>query len=233
MIRKSEMNAEEMTRLVRKAVVRFSLVPIFLGIMVLLPAGTFRYWEAYVYFVILIVPMFFVLLYFFKNDPKFLERRTRSREKDKRQKVIVASSTTVFLAAFVIPGLDQRFNWSIVPPYIVISADFIVLIGYLMVFFVFKANSYASRIIEVIENQKVISTGFYRYVRHPMYLGVLIMFLPTPIALGSYWALIALALLPVVLASRIISEEKTLLVELPGYKEYCQKTRYRLLPLIW
>ena len=137
------------------------------------------------------------------------------------------------LAGFIISGLDQRFNWSNVPTYITISADIIILLGYLTIFFVFKQNSYASNIIEVNENQKIISTGLYGIVRHPMYIGVLIMFIPTPIALGSYWGLIPFALLPVSLILRILNEEKVLSENLKGYKEYCQKTSYRLIPFIW
>jgi len=116
-----------------------------------------------------------------------LERRARAKEKEKQQNLLSIFSTIIFLAGFIIPGFDHRFAWSNVPVYIIITADIIVLLGYLIILFVFKQNSYASRIIEINENQKVISTGLYRVVRHPMYLGILIMFLPTPIALGSYW----------------------------------------------
>ncbi|MCK4818184.1 isoprenylcysteine carboxylmethyltransferase family protein [bacterium] len=222
-----------MKALKKKIAVRFSLIPLFLGLIILFPAGTLNYWQAYTYFAILVVPMIFVILYFLKKDPKFLERRTRAREKEKQQIVLSFFSTSILLAGFIIPGLDHRLAWSNVPTYIVITADFIVLSGYLIIFFVFKQNSYASRIIEVNENQQVISTGLYGVVRHPMYLGVLIMFLPTPIALGSYWALIPFAVLPVSLVLRILNEEKVLSDNLQGYKEYCQKTRFRLIPFIW
>jgi protein-S-isoprenylcysteine O-methyltransferase Ste14 len=177
--------------------------------------------------------MVFVMLYFLKNDPKFLERRTRAKEKEKQQIHIAILSALIFLAGFIIPGLDHRFAWSSVPMNIVLLADLIILLGYLIIFFVFRQNSYASRIIEVDEEQKVISTGLYGLVRHPMYVGVLIMYIPTPLALGSYWGLVPFALLPLSLALRILNEEKVLSVNLPGYKEYCIKTRYRLIPYIW
>ena len=112
-------------------------------------------------------------------------------------------------------------------------ADIVILLGYLIIFFVFKQNSYASRIVEVEENQKIISTGLYGIVRHPMYVGVMIMIIPTPVALGSYWGLIPMAAIPLAIIFRILNEEKVLCSELPGYKDYCQKTRYRLIPFIW
>lgn len=233
MAKKSEMTQQEMKGLMQKIIIRFSFIPLFLGLLILLPAGSFNYWQVYVYFAVLVVPMIFVLFYFLKNDPKFLERRTKVNEKEKQQKLISILSAIVFLAGFIIPGFDHRFAWSNVPICIVITADVIIFLGYLIIFFVFKQNSYASRIIEVDENQTVISTGLYGIIRHPMYLGVLIMFLPTPIALGSYWGLIPFAILPVSLVLRILNEEKVLSEQLKGYKEYCKKTRFRLIPFIW
>jgi protein-S-isoprenylcysteine O-methyltransferase Ste14 len=230
---KSEITQQEMKALKKKIAIRFSLLPLFLGLIILLPAGTLKFWQCYTYFAVLVIPMIFVIFYFLKKDPKFLERRTRAKEKEKKQKLLSIFSTTIFLAGFIISGLDHRFAWSNIPAYIIIMADIIVLLGYLIIFFVFKQNSYASRIIEVNENQKVISTGLYGVVRHPMYLGIIIMFLPTPIALGSYWALFPFAVLPFFLVLRILNEEKVLSDNLQGYKEYCQKTRFRLIPFIW
>ena len=227
------MTQQELKDLKKKIAIRFSLIPLFLGLIVFLPAGTLYYWQAYIYFAVLVVPMIFVILYFIKQDPKFLERRAKAKEKEKQQILLSSFSTVIFLSGFIITGLDHRFGWSNVPIYFVIIADIIVLLGYLIIFFVFKQNSYASRIIEVDENQKVISTGLYRVVRHPMYIGVISMFLPTPISLGSYWALIPMAFLPVILVLRIINEEKVLSSNLVGYKDYCQKTKYRLIPFLW
>ncbi len=233
MEKKSEMTHQELKDLKKKIAIRFSIISLFLVSIVLLPAGTLNYWQAYIYFAVLVVPMILVILYFIKQDPKFLERRTKAKEKEKQQLLLSSFSTIIFLAGFVIPGLDHRFDWSHVPIYLVIVADVMVFLGYLIIIFVFKQNSYASRIIEVNENQNVILTGLYGVVRHPMYVGVIIMFLPTPIALGSYWGLIPMAFLPVILVLRIINEEKVLSSNLAGYKEYCQKTKYRLIPFIW
>lgn len=233
MEKKSEISLEERKNLIRKMLIRFVFFFPVMGLLILLPAGTFNYWQFYVYSSLLMIPMLAVLFYFLKNDPKFLERRSRSREKEKAQVLISILSTTIFLAGFIIPGLDKRFAWSEVPLQITILACVIILLGYLIIFFVFRQNSYASRVIEVDEEQEVISTGLYGIVRHPMYVGVLIMYIPTPIALGSYWGLIPFALLPVSLALRILNEEKVLKDSLKGYKEYCEKTRYRLIPFIW
>ncbi len=231
--KKSELTRQEMRSLIKKIVKRFSLVPIVIGLLILLPAGTFNFWQVYVYTGILVIPMSFVLAYFLKNDPRFLERRTRAKEKEKAQKIIQIFFSLIFLSGFVIPGLDKRFGWSDVPVIIVLMTDLVILSGYLLIFFVFKQNSYASRIVEVEKSQKVITTGLYSIVRHPMYIGVLIMYIPTPVALGSYWGLIPMTGIVLAIVFRILNEEKVLSEELPGYKEYCQKTRYRLIPLIW
>jgi protein-S-isoprenylcysteine O-methyltransferase Ste14 len=231
--KKSEFTQKEMKSLIKKIIKRFSLIPIVLGLFILVPARTFNYWQVYVYIGILVIPMIFVLFYFLKNDPLFLERRTRAKEKEKAQKIIQIVFSLMFLSGFVIPGLDKRFGWSDIPIYIVLITDIIILLGYLLIFFVFKQNSYASRVVEVDKSQRVISTGLYSIVRHPMYLGVLIMYIPTPVALGSYWGLIPMATIPMAIVFRILNEEKVLRKDLPGYKEYCQKTRYRLIPLIW
>lgn len=230
---KSEMSGRERLVLIRKMLVRFSFVPLFIGIFCLLPAGTFDYWQVYLYFSVVVIPMIFVLLYFLKRDPRFLERRTRGNEKVREQKLIQLINLPVFMAAFIIPGLDRRYGWSAVPVEAIIITDAVILGGYLIIFLVFRENSYASRIVEVDQTQKVITTGLYRIVRHPMYLGVLIMYLPTPVALGSYYGLIPMAFLPVALVFRILNEEKVLRENLNGYVKYCEKTRYRLIPFIW
>jgi len=231
--KKSELTKQEMKSLIKKIIIRFSLFPIVLGLFILVPAGTINYWQVYIYIAVLVVPMIFVLFYFLQNDPIFLERRTRAKEKEKVQIIIQIVFTFILLSGFVIPGFDKRFGWSDIPIYIVIVADIVILFGYLIIFFVFKQNSYASRVVEVEKSQKVISTGLYGFVRHPMYIGVIIMFIPTPVALGSYWGLIPMVTIPLAIVFRILNEEKVLCKDLPGYKEYCQKTRYRLIPFIW
>lgn len=233
MEKKSEMTKSEMNALIKKIIIRFSLLPVILGLFILIPSGTFNYWHVYIYIAVLIIPMIFVLFYFLKVDPQFLERRTRAKEKEKQQVIIQTVFSLFLFSGFIISGLDRRFGWSDVPLQIVFGADVIILAGYLIIFSVFRQNSYASRVVEINDNQKIISTGLYAIVRHPMYIGVIVMFFLTPIALGSYWGLLPMATIPIAIVLRILNEEEVLSRELPEYNEYCQKTRYRLIPYIW
>ena len=218
----------------KKAVI-ISLFAAFLllGSMFFLPAWTFNYWQAWVYILIILVSMSIMARYLYKHDPELLERRMRMKERQKTQKLVIALSFLFFLPAFIIPGFDIRFGWSNVPWVVVIIADIIVLFGYLFFALVLKTNSYASRIVEVEKGQKVITTGPYSIVRHPMYLSSLILYAFSPLALGSYWAMIPVVLLVMLLVARIKGEEKELLENLDGYKEYVMKTKYRLLPGVW
>ena len=206
---------------------------LFLNLLFFLPAWTLNYWQAWVYMFIILVPMSIMARYLYKNDPALLERRLRMKERQKTQRRIIALSFLFFLPAFIIPGIDVRSGWSNVPWGVVIIADVIVLFGYLLFALVLKTNSYASRIIEVEKGQGVISTGPYAIVRHPMYLDVLILYGFSPLALGSYWAMIPMVLLIVLIVARIRGEEKELSENLDGYKEYLMKTKYRLVPGIW
>lgn len=202
-------------------------------LILFLPAGTFAYWEAWVYLAILLVPMFFVMIYFLKKAPEFLARRMQLKEKEVEQKIIVKLALIPFLLAFILPGIDKRSGWSNVPVSIIVGSEILVCIGYLLVVLVFRENQFASRIIEVVKGQTVIQSGPYRIVRHPMYLGTILMYVASPLALGSYWAIIPAVFIIPVLIARIINEEKVLTKELEGYSEYKQKTRYRLIPGIW
>ena len=216
-----------------KVLIRFVLAIIILTLNFFLPAGSIKFWEAWVYMGILFTPMIFVLIYLLKKDPELLERRMKIKEKEEPQKVFVKLSILVFFIAFIIPGFDYRFEWSEVPFIVIIIADLFIFIGYLLFFLVLKENTYASRIIEVEKGQKVISTGPYAIIRHPMYVDVLTMYILSPLALGSYWAVLAILPLPVLVIFRIKNEEKILIDELPGYREYTQKVKYRLIPYIW
>jgi protein-S-isoprenylcysteine O-methyltransferase Ste14 len=217
----------------RMAVKRFSGAVLVLGAIFFLPAGTLRYWQAWVYMAVLFFPMILVLRYLARHDPELLERRLAMREERKKQTAIQLLASVTWLAAFLIPGLDQRFGWSAVPWQLVVVSDVMVLGGYLLFFFVMKENSYAARVIQVQEGQSVITTGPYALVRHPMYLAVLTMFLFSPLALGSYWAIIPVLLMPLFLVLRIQDEEEMLVQELPTYREYTQQTRFRLIPGVW
>ena len=223
----------DLRSLQKKLAVRFFLLLLFFSLFLLLPAGTFYFWQLYVYLAVLMGPLIFVVRYFLKNDPEFLVHRMTMKEKEREQKKIISLSAIAYLIGFLLPGLDRRFGWSDIPTAIVLAADLLVMASYIFIVYVFKQNRYASRVIEVQKDQKVISTGPYSIVRHPMYSGMFIMFFSTPIALGSYWAVIPFALMPVTIFFRILNEEKVLSEQLPGYKEYCEKVRYRLIPYIW
>lgn len=219
--------------LTRKVYGRAVLAVPVLWAILFVPAGTLDYWEAWVYLAILLIPMFLVFRYLLKNDPRLLERRMQMREKEEAQRRIIKFSSLYFLVAFMLPGFDRRWGWSDVPPAVVVAADLLVMLGYSVFVLVLRENQYASRIVEVEQGQKVISTGPYAFVRHPMYLGVMVMYLASPLALGSYWALLPALLIIPTLVARIINEEKLLDGELAGYPQYKQVTRYRLVPGIW
>ena len=226
-------NTHNSRQLLIKVLIRFVLAIIIIGLVFFLPAGSINFWEAWVYMGILFTPMIFVLIYLLKKDPELLERRMKMKEKEEPQKVFVKLSILVFLIAFIIPGFDHRFEWSEVPFIVIIIADLFIFIGYLLFFLVLKENTYASRIIQVEKDQRVISTGLYAIVRHPMYVAVIMMYVLSPLALGSYWAVVAVLPLPVLIIFRIKSEEKILIDKLPGYREYTQEVKYRLIPYIW
>ncbi|MCJ7443641.1 MAG: isoprenylcysteine carboxylmethyltransferase family protein [Methanotrichaceae archaeon] len=197
-------------------------------------ASTLYYWQGWIYWAVLIIPMLAAVTYFLEADPELLERRMKYKEKEPEQRTIIFLGSAVLIAGFLAIGYDlHQHGLNQVSSSIVLAADAGVFLGYCLIFWVFKKNSYAARTIEVEENQKVITTGPYSIIRHPMYLGSLVMILLTPIALGSWWAeSIFLFYIPI-MVWRILNEEKVLLRGLPGYIEYCQERRYRLLPHIW
>ena len=217
----------------RRAYLMFVMAVVGLAAVFFLPAGTLGYWHGWVYMGILLIPMVFVLRYLLRNSPHLLVRRMQMRERELTQKRVVRFSAIYFLAAFALPGFDYRWGWSTMPVWVVLLADLAVLAGYGVIIRVFVENRYASRTVEVATGQQVISTGPYAVVRHPMYVGVLLMYLASPMALGSWWALLPAALIVPILVVRIVNEEQVLERDLEGYREYKHKTKYRLLPGIW
>ncbi len=206
---------------------------VMFALLFFLPAGTWRYWQAWMYIGILILPMFFVLAYFMKRDPALLERRMKMREERKEQRRIIQASGLTFVLAYILPGFDIRYGWSNMPAWVSIAAGVVLFLSYMLVFRTMQVNSFLSRVIEVAQGQKVIDSDVYGIVRHPMYVGMTVLYAISPIVLGSWWAVIpALAIIPVIVF-RILDEEKALEQELPGYVEYKQKVKYRLIPFVW
>lgn len=203
------------------------------GIILFLPAGTLRYWEAWLFMGVLLIPVAVFGIYLLRHNPALLERRLKMREREPQQRKIIAASALALFAMFLLPGLDRRLGWSSVPIWLVLAANVLILVGYLLSVLAFQVNEYASRTIEVEQPQRVISTGPYAVIRHPLYLAGILIYGAAPLALGSYWALLPALLLPALLVARIRNEEQVLRRDLHGYTEYCSTVRYRLIPRIW
>jgi len=225
--------AEKPKLLIIRALVMYILSLLFMVLLIFLPAGSLKFRNGWLFIGVLFTAMFIVLTWLMVKDPDLLAKRLKTKEKEKPQKAYLTLSMIVLLFTFIIPGLDYRFHWSDVPVPIVVVATVIMLAGYLIFFAVMRQNTYASRVIEIQEGQKLIDTGLYSLVRHPMYLGASILFVPAPLVLGSWYALIPVVLVPILLIIRIMNEEKVLVNGLKGYSEYMKKVRYRLIPYIW
>ena len=214
------------------------LLLLVLGMMALLftPAGTLGYWQAWLFLAVYFALSLAITLYLVKHDPQLLARRMSggpTAEKEPTQKIIMWFASLGFIGLLVVPALDHRFGWSHMPPYIAVAGDALVALGWFGIFFVFKENTFTSATIELAPDQKVISTGPYALVRHPMYGGAFIMLLGVPIALGSWWGALVLVAITPALVWRLLDEERFLARNLPGYREYQNKARYRLIPLVW
>ncbi|NIR06603.1 MAG: isoprenylcysteine carboxylmethyltransferase family protein [Candidatus Aminicenantes bacterium] len=219
--------------LIKKVIIRITIAFVMLVLLFFLPARTIYFWEAWVFMAILFTPAICLLFYLYKKDPELLEKRMKMKEKEKEQKVLMKISLFFFIGTFLLPGFDKYYGWSSIPLWLKIFSDMMVLLGYIMFVVVLLQNRFASRVIEVQEKQKVIDTGLYSVVRHPMYDAVFLIYGFAPLALGSYWMLIGSVYLIFVVVFRILNEEKVLIKELEGYKEYMQKVRYRLIPGLW
>ena len=215
------------------AIMKFLLGVALVGLLIFLPAGTFSYFNGWLLMGILFVPMFFAGIVMMFKNPNLLRSRLDAKEKQQEQSLVVKLSGLMFLAGFVLAGLGVRFRWYVLPTGVVIGAAVVFLIAYILYAEVLRENTYLSRTIEVQENQKVIDTGLYGVVRHPMYSVTLLLFLSMPIVLGSVYSFLVFLAYPFIIAKRIQHEEKFLEEELDGYREYKQKVRYRLIPFIW
>jgi len=206
---------------------------VLVGAMLFLPAWTLDYPGAWLFLGLLFIPMLIMGAVMLWKAPALLEKRLDGKEKETTQKGVVALSGLMFPIGFILSALDFRFGWSHVPVWLVATASVLFLVGYGLYAEVMRENAYLSRTIEVQQGQTVIDTGLYGIVRHPMYLATLLMFLPLPLVLGSFWGLIPFGLYPVIIVVRILNEETVLTDGLAGYREYKQKVRYRLIPYLW
>ena len=225
-----------MTGLNRKAFGGLLCVLLVMAALLFIPSWTLDYWQAWVFLAVFAVSALAITLYLMKKDPKLLERRVYAgptAEKERSQKIIQSITSAGFIAMLVVPALDHRFHWSVMPPYASVAGDVLVAIGFLIVFLVYKENSFASATIELAPEQKVISTGLYSLVRHPMYMGGLFWLVGMSLALGSWWGLLVFFLIVPALIWRILDEEQFLARNLPGYAEYRSQVRYRLIPFVW
>ncbi len=215
------------------AITKFILGFVLIGLLIFLPAGTFSFFNGWLFMAILFVPMFFAGIVMLFKNPDLLKSRLDAKEKQREQSVVIKLSGLMFLAGFIVAGLNFRFDWLMLPKGVSIGASAVFLVAYILYAEVLRENTYLSRTIEVKENQKVIDTGLYGIVRHPMYGVTLLLFLSMPLVLGSVYSFLVFLAYPFIIAKRIKGEEEFLEKELDGYSEYKQKVRYRLIPFIW
>ena len=216
-----------------QAITKFILCFIIIALLLFIPAGTLNYWNAWLFICILFVPMFIVGIILMIKNPDLLRKRLNSKEKESEQKILVLLSVVMFICGFVVAGLNYRFEWIILPKWIIFIATIICLLAYVLYAEVLRENMYLSRIIEIQENQKVIDTGLYKIVRHPMYSSSILLLLSIPLVLGSLFSFLIFLVYPVIIAKRIRSEEQVLEQGLKGYIEYKKKVRYKVIPFIW
>ena len=216
-----------------QAITKFLLGIVLVGVLLFLPAGTLSFFNGWLFMSILFIPMFFAGIVMMFKNPRLLKSRLNAKEKQQEQSMVVKLSGLMFLVGFIMAGLGVRFNWYALPTPVVIGATVLFLIAYILYAEVLRENIYLSRTIEVQENQKVIDTGLYSIVRHPMYSSTLLLFLSMPLVLSSVYSFLIFLVYPFIIAKRIKNEEEFLEKELSGYREYKQKVKYRLIPFVW
>lgn len=221
------------TKLFIQAITKFLIGIILVGVLIFLPAGTLSYFNGWLFMGILFIPMFGAGIVMMFKNPELLKKRLNAKEKQEEQNIVIKLSGVMFMLGFVVAGLGVRFEWYILPNAVVFSSAGVFLLAYLLYAEVLRENTYLSRTIEVQENQRVIDTGLYGIVRHPMYSATLLLFLTMPIVLGSIYSFIIFLAYPLIIAKRIKGEEEFLEKELVGYREYKGKVKYRLIPFIW
>lgn len=216
-----------------QAILKFALGVAAVGLLLFWPAGTLRYWQGWLLMGILFVPMFFAGIVMMVKDPELLQKRLKAKEPQAEQAQVIRWSGAMFLLGFVLAGLGVRFGWPLLPPWVSWAGTAVFLLSYLLYAEVLRENSYLSRTIEVQEGQKLVDTGLYGIVRHPMYSATVLLFLSMPLVLGSLPALAVFLMYPAILAKRIRNEEAVLEAGLEGYRAYKERVKYKLIPLLW
>lgn len=204
-----------------------------LSLLLLLPAGTVFYWNAWLLIGILFIPMFIVGIILMFSNPELLRKRLKVKEKETEQKSVIISGGLMFISGFIVAGLDYRYQWSVLPKWLVIVATVIFFVGYLMYAEVLRENRYLSRTVEIQESQKVIDTGLYAIVRHPMYTSTILLFLSLPLVLGSLSSFVIFLMYPLIVIKRIKNEEEVLEKGLAGYSDYKNRIKYKVIPFVW
>lgn len=220
-------------KLLINALTKFLCGLLLVGLLIFLPAGTLHFTYGWLFVGLLFAPMLIAGFVMYFKAPDFLAKRLDAKEKQATQKGVVALSGLMFVAGFVVAGLDYRFGWSRLPVAVTVAASVLFLLAYILYAEVMRENAYLSRTVKVEEDQKVVDTGLYSIVRHPMYMATILLFLMIPIVLGSWYALIAFAFYPAIIIVRLKDEEDLLTRELPGYAAYKQKVKYRIIPFVW
>ena len=216
-----------------QAITKFIFGFIIIALLLFIPAGTLNYWNAWLFICILFIPMFIVGIILMIKNPDLLHKRLNSKEKESEQEILLLIGGVMFICGFVVSGLNYRFKWFILPKWIIVIATIIFLLAYVLYAEVLRENMYLSRIIEIQESQKVIDTGLYGIVRHPMYSSTILLFLSIPLVLGSLFSFLIFLVYPVIIVKRIKNEEQVLEQGLEGYSEYKKKVKYRVIPFIW
>ena len=216
-----------------QAIIKFTLGITIIGILIFAPAQTINYWNGWLLMGLLFIPMFIAGIIMIIKSPNLLEKRLNAKEKEKEQKKVILYSGLMFLSGFIIAGLNYRYNWIMIPNIVVIISSIIFILAYIIYAEVLRENEYLSRTIEVQENQKVIDTGLYGIVRHPMYGATILLFLTMPLILGSIISFVIFLIYPFIISKRIKNEEEVLERELVGYTEYKNKVKYKMIPFIW
>ena len=216
-----------------QAIIKFALGVLITGTLLFIPANTIYYWNGWLFMGLLFVPMFIAGIILMLKNPEILKKRLNAKENENEQKQVVVYSGLMFLVGFIIAGLNYKYNWIIIPNIVVIVSSILFILAYILYAEVLRENTYLSRTIEVQENQKVIDTGLYGIVRHPMYAATILLFLTMPLILGSVVSFMIFLVYPIIIGKRIRNEEKVLEKELLGYVEYKKKVKYKVIPFVW